>query len=190
MMKDEKNTIIEYIDILDENGIFTGKIATRQEVYKLGLWHRIVLVAIISKERKVLLQQRQDNKKIYPGMWDISVGGHIDSGEDTISAAMREVVEEVGIYISPTSSADVFRYMTSYRFMKTFENGMIDNQFDDVFILELDSYADETEIKFQKDEVKAIKWVSLSELEQLIKNDTSLVSRSLYAPLIEYLSKH
>lgn len=189
-MKDENNPFIEYIDVLDENGISTGQIATRNEVYKLGIWHRIVLVAIISKEKKVLLQQRQDNKKIYPGMWDISVGGHVSSGQNSISAAIREVREEVGLHFSKKISVEKFRYMLSYRFINNFENGMIDNQFDDFFILELDSTANETKIEFQKEEVKSVKWVSLQELEWLIKNDTSLVSRPLYPVLINYLLNH
>ena len=32
-MKDKKNPNIEYIDVLDENGVPTGEIATRQEIY-------------------------------------------------------------------------------------------------------------------------------------------------------------
>lgn len=189
-MKDKKNPNIEYIDVLDENGVPTGEIATRQEIYKLGLWHRVVLIAIVSKEKKVLLQQRQDNKKIYPGMWDISVGGHVDSGETSLLAGIREIEEEVGIPISPTISIKRFQYILSYRFSNAFENGMIDNQFDDFFIVELDSFANEIEIKFQQDEVKAVKWVSLQELKELIKNDPSLVSRPLYPILNNHLLNH
>lgn len=187
-MKDGRSPDIEYIDVLDENGVPTGEVATRQEVYKLGLWHRVVLIAVVSKEKKVLLQQRQDNKKIYPGMWDISVGGHVDSGETSILASIREIGEEIGIPITPTISIKSFQYMLSYRFSNIFENGMIDNQFDDFFIVELDSFSDEIKIEFQKDEVKAVKWVSLQELEYLMKTDTSLINRSLYPILIRHLS--
>ena len=35
----------ELIDVLDENGIKTGQIATRSEVHKKGLWHGIVLLS-------------------------------------------------------------------------------------------------------------------------------------------------
>ena len=37
----------ELIDVLDENGNKTGKIVTRKQVHEQGLWHRIIVVAII-----------------------------------------------------------------------------------------------------------------------------------------------
>lgn len=38
----------ELIDVLNENGIKTGKVLPRSEVHKQGLWHRAIVVAIIN----------------------------------------------------------------------------------------------------------------------------------------------
>ena len=47
---------MELIDVLDENGIKTGEILSRDEVHKRGLWHRIIVVAIINEKNEILIQ--------------------------------------------------------------------------------------------------------------------------------------
>ena len=60
----------ELLDVLDSNGIKTGEILPRKEVHKKGLWHRIIVVAIVNEKNEVLIQQRSENKDKNPGMWD------------------------------------------------------------------------------------------------------------------------
>lgn len=84
----------EMIDVLDENGIKTGQIASRDEVHKKGLWHRCIVVAILNDKNEILLQQRSQEKLTHPGKWDLAAAGHVDAGEDALSAAMRETTEE------------------------------------------------------------------------------------------------
>lgn len=40
--------MMEYLDILDENGESTGKTASRDEAHQKGLWHKSVHVWIIN----------------------------------------------------------------------------------------------------------------------------------------------
>ncbi len=54
----------EKIDVLNELGEFTGKVATRDECHQKGLWHRAVYAFIIDKKGNVLLQKRSANKKM------------------------------------------------------------------------------------------------------------------------------
>ena len=89
----------EKIDVLNELGEFTGKVATRDECHQKGLWHRAVYAFIIDKKGNVLLQKRSANKKMWPNMWDVTVGGHVDSNEFGRQALIREVKEELGIDI-------------------------------------------------------------------------------------------
>ena len=89
----------ERFDVLNELGEFTGKIATREECHKNGLWHRAVYGFIIDENKNVLLQKRSGNKKLWPNMWDITAGGHVNSGEFGRQALIREVKEELGIDI-------------------------------------------------------------------------------------------
>ncbi len=48
---------------------------------------------------EVLLQKGANNKKINAGLWN-GIGGHIEKGEDIVSAARRELAEEAGIVCS------------------------------------------------------------------------------------------
>lgn len=41
---------MELIDVLDENGIKTGEVLSRDEVHKRGLWHRAIVVAIVNEK--------------------------------------------------------------------------------------------------------------------------------------------
>lgn len=47
-----------------------------------GLRHKAVALFIINNKGQVLLQKRSVKKKMWPGMWDLSTGGHVKSGED------------------------------------------------------------------------------------------------------------
>lgn len=71
--------------------------ATRQEVHSQGLMHRAVHVLVFNKNRDCLLQKRSHLKDRQPGVWDSSAAGHLDAGEDYLSAARRELEEELGI---------------------------------------------------------------------------------------------
>lgn len=91
----------ENFDILNELGEFTGEIATREECHKKGLWHRAVYAFIIDDNKgNILLQKRSSNKKLWPNMWDVTVGGHVNAGEFGRQALIREVKEELGIEIN------------------------------------------------------------------------------------------
>jgi 8-oxo-dGTP diphosphatase len=53
-------------------------------------------IIFIFKNGKVLLQKGALSKKINAGLWN-GLGGHIERGEDILSAARRELLEEAGI---------------------------------------------------------------------------------------------
>ncbi len=49
---------------------------------------------------EILMFKRSETNKLFPG-WLALPGGHIDEGENPLSAAIREVSEEVGITLTP-----------------------------------------------------------------------------------------
>jgi len=51
---------------------------------------------LIRNDDKVLLIKGAKDKKIWPGLYN-GIGGHIERGEDALSAAHRELFEETGI---------------------------------------------------------------------------------------------
>ena len=88
----------ELFDIYDPEGNRIGT-ASRSECHgNPALLHRTAHVVVIHPETgDILLQKRKMTKDIQPGKWDTAVGGHLDSGEDYLAGARRELAEELGI---------------------------------------------------------------------------------------------
>ena len=176
----------ELIDVLDENGVKTGEVLTRKEVHKRGLWHRAIAVAIVNEENQILMQQRSYNKDKNDGMWDISVAGHISSGQDALTAASREINEEVSVNLGFNVDIKEFRYMFSYRKEEMFKEDYIERQFYDFFILRKNGLKAE-DIKIQESEVEQIKFVNISELNEMIESKTIVERDPIYKELMNYL---
>lgn len=81
----------EMIDVLDEKtGELVGEIISKNEAHRIGKWHGSIHILIVNKDKtKTLLQKRCAQKKLYPNMWDIAVGGHISAGETALISAKR-----------------------------------------------------------------------------------------------------
>lgn len=176
----------ELIDVLDENGIKTGEILTRSEIHKRGLWHRIIVVAIINDKNEILIQQRSDNKDKNPGMWDISVTGHLSAGQDSLSAATREISEEVSVSLGYTVEVKDFRFMFSFRKEEYVNENHYDRQFYDFFILRQNGLTSDN-ITFQESEVQAIKFVSISEFNKMREKGIFVDRKEVYDELSNYL---
>lgn len=87
----------EIFDLVDEQGQVIGR-ATRRECHSdPRLLHQAVHVFVFNSEGAIFLQRRSRHKKIQPGRWDTSVGGHVAPGEPPLEAALREMKEELGI---------------------------------------------------------------------------------------------
>lgn len=176
----------ELIDVLDENGIKTGEVLPRNEVHKKGLWHRIIVIAIVNEKNQVLMQQRSYNKDKNAGLWDISVTGHITAGQDSLAAAKREINEEVSVNIGYTVDIKDFRYMFSYRKEERVNEEHMDRQFYDFFILRQNNLKIE-EIVVQESEVEQVKFVDISELHRMIENKEVVERDAVYKELMDYL---
>jgi len=86
----------EYIDIYDKN---RRLVRTRQERgVKLREGEFIVVVGIwvINDKNEILLTKRHPDKSYAPNLWE-NTGGHMQSGENSIDAVLRELLEETGI---------------------------------------------------------------------------------------------
>lgn len=177
---------MELIDVLDENGIKTGKVLPRDEVHKNGLWHRAIVVAIVNEKNEVLVQQRALDKEKNAGMWDISAAGHISSGQDSLMAAAREISEEVSVSLGYSVEVKDFRFMFSFRKEQKFSDDFIERQFYDFFILRQNGLNAEN-IRYQKSEVNAIKFVSVTELNEMREAGLLVDREACYNALNDYL---
>lgn len=100
----------ELYDVYDQAGRPRGR-ATRAEVHRNpSLIHRAVHVLVLNRRGELLLQKRAADKDLEPGKWDTSVGGHLDAGEDWLTAARREMREELGVEPGELAQLYDFRY--------------------------------------------------------------------------------
>lgn len=173
----------ELIDILDENGEKTGEILTRKEVHKIGLWHRVIIVAIIDEKGKILMQQRSFKKESNPGKWDISVAGHVSSGQSSTQAALREVSEEVGIHLKDTD----LKYVNTYKEEVKMRDDYISKHFYDFYIAKIKEIKMEN-IIIQESEVEKAKAVNKEEFKYIVENEDVVNRKGVYDYLLEYLS--
>ena len=86
----------EPVDIVDD---FDRVIATvsRRRMRAERLRHRAVFVVVTSTTGHVLVHRRSEAKDLWPGRWDLAVGGVVAAGESYDDAARRELGEEVGV---------------------------------------------------------------------------------------------
>lgn len=55
----------------------------------------VVGAVIVNPDGEAFLQRRASHVRLFPGCWDI-VGGHVEHGEDVLTALAREIEEETG----------------------------------------------------------------------------------------------
>ena len=88
----------EIFDVVNERDEVIGQLP-RAEVHRQGLKHRAVHILIFNARGELFLQKRSMKKDNFPGVWDSSASGHLDTGEDYDACAIREVREELGIQL-------------------------------------------------------------------------------------------
>ena len=88
----------EVFDIVDASDRVIGR-AQRRQVHALRLRHRAVHVLVFDPTGKLFVQKRTATKDTFPGCYDSSASGHLNSGEDYDACAVRELREELGLEI-------------------------------------------------------------------------------------------
>lgn len=90
----------EPVDLVDREDRVVGR-APRSEVRGRNLLHRGVGVLCCNSRGEVYVHRRTRSKDVFPGMYDMFVGGVVAAGESYRSAAAREVAEELGVTGEP-----------------------------------------------------------------------------------------
>ena len=107
----------EFWDILDENGNTTGRLHERghivTNVLKQGEYHLVVHVWVMNTKNEFLISKRTPNKS-YPNMWECT-GGSAVAGDDSITTAIKEVREELGVTLEPQNGQLFKRYIRAYQ---------------------------------------------------------------------------
>lgn len=147
--------IDERWDILDENGVPTGKTTVRGgNTLKNGEYHLVVHIWVVSSKGEFLIQRRSPDKKLMPGEW-AATGGAAISGEDSYTAANRELYEELGI---PSNKQTLKKLARIKR-----RNSLLD-------VWLVNTNVDSGSLRLQQDEVADARWVTRAEFMQMVKN--------------------
>lgn len=145
---------MEKWDILNANGTSVGRTTLRGKCnLKPGEYHLVVHIWIVSSRGEILIQRRSDSKKLMPGEW-AATGGAAISGEDSYTAASRELYEELGI----PSNKETLKKLTRIKR----RNSLLD-----IWFINTDIQLEE--LSLQEDEVAEARWVSRDQFKQMIK---------------------
>ena len=90
----------ERFDVVDENDQVVSS-EFREVIHVNNLRHRAAHMLLFNASGELYLQKRSIWKDRNPARWDSSAAGHVDAGEDYLTAAQRELQEELGIEAPP-----------------------------------------------------------------------------------------
>ena len=168
---------MEFFDVLHCTGAKTGERISRDEAHRSGTWHGAFHCLIIYErggKRYALFQKRSALKKIAPGKFDVSVGGHYSSGEIVAAiAGSREIAEELGLEVRFSDLHPLGRRV----FVYCFTPGVTEYEFQDVFLLH--KQITQEEIKLQQEEVDGLLEMELEAGIALFSGRVSCVECSL-----------
>ncbi|HEX8460985.1 MAG TPA: isopentenyl-diphosphate Delta-isomerase, partial [Segetibacter sp.] len=99
----------------------------KMQAHRKGVLHRAFSIFVINDRKEMLLQQRSLSKYHSGGLWTNACCSHPRPGEDTASAAVRRLSEELGF---TTSIKKIF----DFRYNAAFDNGLIEHEFDHVYV--------------------------------------------------------
>jgi isopentenyldiphosphate isomerase len=160
----------EILEIVDRQGNTVGT-APRSEIHgNPSMLHKVVHVLVFNEAGELLLQKRSMNKDVAPGKWDTSVGGHVPSGEDLITAAKREMEEELGI--APINLKPLYSYIHSnhYESELVFTHSCIHNG----------------PFSFNKEEIDMVKFWNIEDIKNAIGQ--GILSDNFESEIMKYLS--
>lgn len=90
----------ELVDVVNEDDVVLRTVS-RPEMRRNRLRHRAVFILVTNSDGKVLIHRRSEAKDIWPGWWDVAIGGVVAAGETYDDAARRELFEEAGFTAEP-----------------------------------------------------------------------------------------
>jgi isopentenyl-diphosphate Delta-isomerase len=172
---------MEYFDILNYDGIKTGIIKSRDEVHRDGDWHKSVHIWILNSNNELLIQRRSAKKDTHPNEWDISVAGHLSAGEASITGALKETKEEIGLDLQP----DDYKLLFTITNQST-PRGFINNEYNDVYLVRKDLDLNKLILE---DDVAEVKFIKVKELKKIIECEGKgfVMHDEEYRRLFDYL---
>jgi isopentenyl-diphosphate delta-isomerase len=154
-------TAMEEVILVDQNDVPRGSME-KLEAHQKGELHRAFSVFIFTTDGELLLQKRALHKYHSAGLWTNTCCSHPRPNETTLEAANRRLQEEVGI-----SAPLVHR--TAFVYKSEFENGLIEHEYDHVFVGVSDA-----DPEINEEEVDELRYATIDQIKKEIAEKPAL----------------
>lgn len=147
---------MELWDLLDKDRNPLGITHPRGRQYPMPphTYHTVVTVFTVGADNRILLTLRAPTKGMYPNYWEFTGGSGV-TGEDSLTSARRELLEETGIDYPPEELILLDTLREPSAFM-------------DCYLCRLDKAGEDVAVTLQEGETVDFKWVTFCELETMI----------------------
>jgi len=130
-----------------------GRTMVRGEEIPAGFYHLAVHIWPVNCAGELLVQRRAATVQWKPNIWAVT-GGSAVIGEDSLTAALRELAEELGFKASPKEMKEIACLRRS-------------NSFCSVYTIKIEKPA--SSFCLQKEEVSEVRWCSPSRITRMVK---------------------
>lgn len=97
----------ELLDLVNDDDQVIGT-QWRSEAHANNRHHfRVINAFVVNDEGKLWIPRRTAHKRLFPNGLDVSVGGHVESGEGYAATFRRETREELGVDIDTVPWRDL-----------------------------------------------------------------------------------
>ena len=146
--------MIEKFDLVSANRKLLGRTAERGSKLANGEYHVVAMALMVNPDEKILITKRSNSKPAL-GKWECTAGSVV-AGETSKDAIIREIKEEIGIYV------DIFEENPIRSFFD--EDAIFD-------IWEIPITSDIEELVLQADEVDDARYVTIEEIELIVESN-------------------
>ena len=150
----------ELWDVLDENGNAAGRVHERGKPMRKGEYHLTVYVWIENDSGEYLISQRSPNK-LFPNIWECT-GGNAVAGDDSLTTALKETNEELGIVLEPRNGR-MIKHLSRHC-------NVCNDCLADVWLFRQN--VDISTVTLAPDETCDAKWASCDEINRMIDEGT------------------
>ncbi len=157
----------EFIELVD-----------KMKAHRDGLLHRAFSVFVFNDKGELLLQQRAISKYHSGGLWSNTCCSHPRYQEETIAAAHRRMMEEMGF------DCDL-QHLFAICYKADVGNRMIEHEYDHVFVGQYSGEATPNE-----QEVVAYKYIGIEELNERVAQEPHLFTAWFKMILPQLLEKY
>jgi isopentenyl-diphosphate delta-isomerase len=151
----------EPLILIDEQDRVLGYGAKADVHRGSGALHRAFSVFLFDSRGKLLMQQRNTQKHLWPGYWSNSCCSHPRRGETTLEAARRRAFEELGVDVS-------LEFVYQFQYHARYRDQGAEHELCSVYLARSDQ-----PVSVNDNEVADIRWISAQRLTSELLHDCS-----------------